>query len=91
MNQNEYEEMFREEEKAPAEAGTPTEAQNQKVPEQNHDTTEPKKKPIFDQTAVSRRILESLGDVSDNSIRHQRFSDIAWHLEQIRRILEGEK
>ena len=91
MNQTEYEEMFREEENAPAEAATSTEAQNQKVPEQNHDTTEPKKKPIFDPTAVSRRILESMGDVVAYALKHQRFSDIAWHLEQIRRILEGEK
>lgn len=90
MNQTEYEELFREE-NAPAEAGTSTEAQNQKVPEQNHDTTEPKKKPIFDQVVVSRQVLESLCVVGANAIKHQRFSDIAWHLEQIKRILEGER
>ena len=91
MKQNEYEDLFREEENAPADAPTSTEAQNQKVPEQNHDNTKPKKKPIFDQVCVSRRILESLEGVSANAIKHQRFSDIVWHLEQIRRILEGEK
>ena len=90
MNQNEYEEMFREE-NAPADAPTSTEAQNQKVPEQNQSTTEEKKIPLFDQHKISVLILNDMAGAVAHSIKHQRFSDIAWHLEQIRRILEGEK
>lgn len=81
MNQTEYEELFREE-NAPAEAGTSTEAQNQKVPEQNQFTT--------DQN-VKKHIYLGLSDVAFSSILHPRFYDIAYHLEKIREILEGEK
>lgn len=102
MNQNEYEEMFREEENAPAEAGTPTEAQNQKVPEQNQSTTEQENNPLcgnFVHSAedfninptLKDRIYMGLSDVAFSAIRHKKFWDIAYHLEQIRAILEGEK
>ena len=87
MNQNEYEEMFLEEENAPAEAGTPTEAQNQKVPEQNQFISE-QDHCLAD---LKDRIYVGLSDAAFGAIRHPRFYDIAWHLEQIRRILEGEK
>lgn len=90
MNQTEYEELFREE-NAPAEAGTPTEAQNQKVPEQNHDTTITSKPSMFDEKEMAKLISNGLADASAYAFRHPRFYDIAWHLEQIRRILEGEK
>ena len=82
MNQTEYEEMFIENENAPADAPTSTEAQNQKVPEQNQFTT--------DQN-VKKHIYLGLSDVAFSAILHPRFYDIAWHLEQIRQILEGEK
>lgn len=91
MNQTEYEEMFLENENAPAEAATSTEAQNQKVPEQNHDTTIASKPSMFDAKEMAKLISNGLADASAYAFRHPRFYDIAWHLEQIRRILEGEK
>lgn len=86
MNQTEYEELFREE-NAPADAPTSTEAQNQKVPEQNQFISE-QDHCLAD---LKDRIYVGLADATFGAIRHPRFYDIAWHLEQIRRILEGEK
>lgn len=91
MNQNEYEEMFREEENAPAEAATSYQSENQKVPEQNHDTTIASKPSMFDEKLMAKLISDALADASAYAFRHPRFYDIAWHLEQIRKILEGEK
>lgn len=86
MNQNEYEEMFREEENAPAEAATSTEAKNQKVPEQNQFISEQDCCPAD----LKERIYMGLANAAFDAIRHPRFYDIAWYLEQIRKILEGE-
>lgn len=87
MNQTEYEEMFLEEENAPAEAGTSTEAQNQKVPEQNQFISE-QDHCLAD---LKDRIYVGLADAAFSAIRHPRFSDISYYLEKIRQILEGEK
>lgn len=87
MNQNEYEEMFLEEENAPAEAATSTEAKNQKVPEQNQFISE-QDHCLAD---LKDRIYVGLADAAFSAIRHPMFRDIAYHLEMIRRILEGEE
>ena len=103
MNQNEYEEMFREEENAPAEAATSNQSENQKVPEQNYSTTESENNPLIGDAHFAQictndlnptlidRIYMGLSDVAFSAIRHKKFWDIAYHLEQIRAILEGEK
>ena len=91
MNQTEYEEMFLEEENAQSEAATCEPGKNQKVPEQNHDTTIANKPSMFDEKEMAKLISNGLADASAYAFRHPRFYDIAWHLEQIRRILEGEK
>lgn len=89
MNQNEYEEMFRENENAPAEAATSNQSTTQKVSEQGKNTTSEPKTPLFDQRAVAVRIMLKLADVSAECIKHERFYDIVWHLSQIANILEG--
>lgn len=87
MNQNEYEEMFLENENAQSEAATCEPGKNQKVPEQNQFISE-QDHCLAD---LKDRIYVGLSDAAFGAIRHPRFYDIAWHLEQIRRILEGEK
>lgn len=87
MNQTEYEEMFLENENAQSEAATCEPGKNQKVPEQNQFISEPDRC-LPD---LKDRIYMGLADAAFSAIRHPMFRDIAYHLEQIRRILEGEK
>lgn len=103
MNQNEYEELFREDENAQSEAATCEPGENQKVPEQNQSTTESENNPLIGDAhfvqictndlnpTLTDRIYMGLSDVAFSAIRHKKFWDIAYHLEKIREILEGEE
>ena len=90
MNQTEYEEMFKENENAQSEVAASKPGETQKALDQNKNNTNLSKQATFDRVMVTKRIYSALQDVAAASIQHPDFYKIAWQVEQIKRILEGE-